>query len=1173
MALFCSLNARAFSLPNGVTAQDWLHIKQQIAASRYHPRPTDEGFVAMNAAQGWQVNYARDGKTILQNAEVEIGMKLASVGPLLIKREPTLMADGDTLTYQHSNGTEEWWVNSPDKTEQWFRINNRLSTEGELQLTIGLETNAEVSQSGNQLVFTTQTNKRISYDRLKVWDSQGLVLPSHMQLAADQASITLVVDDRQASYPITIDPSFSQEHYLKPVVVDALDEFGFSMDVDGLTMVVGTPFEDSAATIINGDSSDNRAGAAGAAYVFTYDFNGWQQQAYLKASNAESGDKFGESVAISGSYIVVGAANEDGDANSTMDNPNNSRLSAGAAYVFKQDGTNWTQQAYLKAHETGGDEFAETVDIDGSTIVVGSKWEDGDRNSTVDDTNNNAANAGAVYVYTRLGSEWSQQAYLKTSQAEVSDQLGISVAISGDTIVAGAFGEDGDANSTINTPNNAASEAGAAYVFVRDDGQWSQQAYLKAHNAQANDEFGKVVAIDGDTLVVGTVLEDGDANSTMASSNNGATDAGAAYVYVREDAVWSQQGYLKAGNAEADDEFADSLAISGNTIVVGAPSEDGDGNSTMDSPNNDLSNAGAAYVFVRVDDVWGQKNYLKADNAGLSDRFGNAVALRGEHIYVAAKGEDGDATSTMTTPNDNASAAGVVYDFAGRYFVGGQAFGLPLGQAMQLSLNGNEILSVDHNGRYEFLTDLQDFRDYSVSVVSTPTGYTCSIVGASGTVGYEDVTNVNVYCSISTFNVTGTVSGLTGNDLILRNNGVYDVIINNNGPFDFGPDFANGTPYDVVVLTQPDNGQICSVANGSGTINGSDAQVDVDCVGLDHTVGGSVSGLDGTLVLQNNGLDDLTLTGNGGFTFDTPIAAGEAYLVSILTQPAHQTCVVNNESGTVADADVTDVLVSCTNNSYDIGGSVSGLAASGLVLQNNGADDLSITANGGFSFDTPLTFGNSYLVSVLSQPAQQTCAVSNESGTVADTDVTDVQVSCTDNSYFIGGNVSGLATTGLTLQNNATDDLNITDNGGFVFSLPLVDGSPYQVTVSALPNEHSCQVNQGSGVIDGDDVVDVDVQCMINTYQIGVLVSGLTGPGLMIQNNGSDDLIINQNGSTPFATRWISGSHYDVQVANQPDDPANTCETIGLSEGVISGDHVLVEVLCGNDLIYQNDFD
>jgi hypothetical protein len=1171
-ALLCCWQVKAVNLPEGVTTDDWQQIKEQIAASRYHPRSTEGGYVALNATQGWQVHFDQDGQTTLISKAVEIGMQLKAVGGQAITQDPQLQAQGDTLTYQHGSGIEEWWVNSPDKTEQWFRLHNRPDSEGALRVTIGLETTANVSQSGNQLLFTTADNKRIRYDRLQVWDSRGNTLPSRMLLADDQSSLTLVVDDNQAHYPITIDPSFSLEDYLKPAVTDQFDEFGFAIDVDGGTMVVGVPLEDSAATLINGDSSDNSANAAGAAYVFVNEFTGWQQQAYLKASNAEAGDRFGESVAISGNYIVVGAANEDGDASSTMANPNNLRLSAGAAYVFNRVGTTWTQQAYLKAHETGADEFAETVDIDGTTIVVGSKWEDGDLNSTVENTNNNAPNAGAVYVFIRQGFEWSQQAYLKAIHAEEDDYFGYSVAISGDTIVAGAFGEDGDFNSTINTPNNAASEAGAAYVFVREDGLWSQQAYLKAHNAQANDEFGVEVAIDDDTLVVGSIYEDGDANSTMVSSNNGATDAGAAYVYVREQGTWSQQGYLKAGNAEAGDEFASALAIAGNTIVVGAPNEDGDASSTLAAPNNNASNAGAAYVYVRVDDNWRYKNYLKANSSSLADYFGNALAISREYIYAAARGEDGDATSTLTSPNDNAIAAGAVYQLSGRYFVGGQVLGLPLGQSLELSLNGTEILSIDHNGSYEFLTDLPDNFDYSVSLVSVPTGYTCSITGASGTLGFEDITDVDVYCSTDVYHVTGTVTGLTGSGLVLRNNGTYDVIINSNGPFDFGPDFANGTPYDVEVLTQPNNGQICAVSNGSGTISGTDAQVSVDCVALEYTVGGTVSGLDGTLVLQNNGLDDLTLTGNGDFTFATPVTDGGAYLISVLTQPAQQTCEVSNASGAMAGADVTDVQVSCTDNSYLIGVSVSGLGAAGLVLQNNGADDLIITGNGGFAFATPVTHGGAYLVSVLTHPAQQTCEVSNASGTVAGANVTDVQVSCTDNSYFIGGSVTGLDGE-LVLQNNGADDLSISSNGGFVFAQPLLHGSPYQVTVAVLPNEQSCQVNQGAGFVDGDDVIDVDVQCETNTYLIGVSVSGLTGPGLMLQNNASDDLLINQNGVTPFATRWVSGSPYAVTVATQPDDPGNTCETIGPSKGVVSGGHVLVNVLCGNDLIYQQGFE
>jgi hypothetical protein len=192
---------------------------------------------------------------------------------------------------------------------------------------------------------------------------------------------------------------------------------------------------------------------------------------------------------------------------------------------------------------------------------------------------------------------FSQQAYLKASNANEYDYLGYSVAISGDTAVIGARGEDSDGSGE---GDNSALDAGAAYVFVRGGSIWTQQAYLKTSNADSEDFFGWPVAISGDTVVVGTISEDG--NGSGGEGNNSATDAGAAYVFVRGGSTWSQQAYLKASNAEAYDYFGyGGVAISGETVVVGAPYEDSDGSG---EENNDAEYAGAVYVFADF------KNYL-----------------------------------------------------------------------------------------------------------------------------------------------------------------------------------------------------------------------------------------------------------------------------------------------------------------------------------------------------------------------------------------------------------------------------------------------------------------------------------------------------------------------------------------------------------------------------------
>ena len=415
--------------------------------------------------------------------------------------------------------------------------------------------------------------------------------------------------------------TWAQQAYLKAPNAESGDYFGYAVALSGDTLVVGAFLEDSnQTTITNGTtaSTDNSAADAGAAYVFVRSGTTWTQQAYLKAPNAEGGDYFGAAIAVSGNTIVVGANKEASNqtiiTNGTTASADNSAADAGAAYVFVRSGTTWTQQAYLKApNAEGGDLFGADVALSGDTLVVGASSEASNQttitNGTTASTDNSAADAGAAYVFTRSGSTWSQQAYLKAPNAEGGDFFGSSVTISGDTIVVGASGEASNqttiTNGTTASADNSAADAGAAYVFVRTGTTWTQQAYLKAPNAESNDNFGRAVSLSGDTLVVGASLEDSNqttiTNGTTASADNTAADAGAAYVFTRTGTTWTQQAYLKAPNAEGGDLFGWTVALSGNTIVVGAWSEDSNQTSTSGtgaSTDNSAPNAGAVYVFT-----------------------------------------------------------------------------------------------------------------------------------------------------------------------------------------------------------------------------------------------------------------------------------------------------------------------------------------------------------------------------------------------------------------------------------------------------------------------------------------------------------------------------------------------------------------------------------------------
>lgn len=414
----------------------------------------------------------------------------------------------------------------------------------------------------------------------------------------------------------------------------------------------------------------------------------WEAQAYLKASNAEAGDQFSYSISISGDTIVVGARYEDSNqttiTNGNTASANNSAALAGAAYVFHRTGTNWEQQAYLKASNIESqDEFGKSVSISGDTIVVGTVGEDSNQttitNGSTASANNSASNSGAVYVFQRDGTTWTQEAYLKAPNAGNNDEFGDSVSISGDTIVIGAPGEDSNQTTITNgataTADNSATDAGGVYVFQRTGGNWIQQAYLKAPNSNAFDRFGSSVEISEDTIVVGSPDEDSNLttiiNGATADADNSAVDSGGAYVFHRTGTTWSQQAYLKAPNVEANDKFGSSVAISKDTIVVGAPFEGSNqttiSNGNTASADNSFPLSGAAYVFHRTGANWVQQAYLKAENTNQGDDFGRSVSIFGDTIVVAARLEDSNQntiTNGTTGSADNSmNSSGAAYVF------------------------------------------------------------------------------------------------------------------------------------------------------------------------------------------------------------------------------------------------------------------------------------------------------------------------------------------------------------------------------------------------------------------------------------------------------------------------------------------------------------------------------
>ncbi|MFZ5876522.1 MAG: integrin [Nitrospirota bacterium] len=407
--------------------------------------------------------------------------------------------------------------------------------------------------------------------------------------------------------------------YMKASNTASVDGFGgaVALSSDGTTLAVGATGEDSNAAGIDGSQADNSALNAGAVYVYTRDNTGaWTQQAYVKASNAETQDGFGGAVALSsdGNTLAVGATGEDGSVPGVnVTESDNGALSAGAVYVFTRDPLGaWTQQAYVKASNPElDDRFGGAVALssDGTTLAVGATGEDSNATG-IDGTqsDSNAIDAGAVYVYTRDTNDiWTQQAYVKASNTESEDGFGGAVALSsdGNTLAVGATGEDSNATG-VNTGagDNTALEAGAVYVYTRNAGVWTQQAYVKASNTESADGFGGAVAVsgDGDTLVVGATGEDSNATGIDgAQGDNGALDAGAVYVYTRDTlGAWTQQAYVKASNTESADGFGGAVAVNsdGDTVAAGATGEDSSATGVGGTQgDNGALNAGAVHLY------------------------------------------------------------------------------------------------------------------------------------------------------------------------------------------------------------------------------------------------------------------------------------------------------------------------------------------------------------------------------------------------------------------------------------------------------------------------------------------------------------------------------------------------------------------------------------------------
>ena len=560
-----------------VTAEDGVSTQTYtVTITRLVPLSDDADLSSLNLSVG-SLDPAFNATTLTYSASVSFTTTSITVTPVLSDTNASVTVNGSFT--DSGAASESINLNEGDNTLTLVVLAEDSTTIQTYTVTVTRQAAGAFAQQAYIKASNTETGDEFGYS--VALDGDTLAVGAFREDGDDTNGLGF---NSGAVYVFTRSAgTWTQQAYIQASNAGQLDSFGFSVALDGDTLVVGATGEASNATGIGQDETNNQAANSGAVYVFTRSGITWTQQAYIKSSNSVWQDVFGSSVALDGDTLAVGALGEDSNATGIgQDEINADALNSGAVYVFTRSIGIWTQQAYIKASNTdAGDAFGVTVALNGDTLAVGAYNEDSDALGVGgDETNNNAGTSGAVYVFTRSASAWTQQAYIKASNTDQLDSFGWSVALDNDTLAVGANREFGE--------NNATAGSGAVYVFTRNNSTWIQQAYIQASNGAKSDFFGWYVALDGDTLAVG-------ANHQDTASE---FQSGAAYVFTRSGSTWTEQAYIKASTTDVQDWFGNSVALDGDTLVVGANGEAS--NSTSIDGNqsdNSAASSGAVYVF------------------------------------------------------------------------------------------------------------------------------------------------------------------------------------------------------------------------------------------------------------------------------------------------------------------------------------------------------------------------------------------------------------------------------------------------------------------------------------------------------------------------------------------------------------------------------------------------
>ena len=467
---------------------------------------------------------------------------------------------------------------------QFFGYSVSLSGDRALIGAIWDEDNGQ--RAGSAYVFEFNGTTWIETEKLvAIQGLSGVELGYSVSLSGDRALVGAPFDDENgrdsgAAFVFDFDKStWSEEAKLIPSEGASRDLFGYSVSLCGDRAVVGAPFDD-----LKGKDS-------GSAYIFEFNGSSWIESVKLTADDAQAGDQFGYSVALSGNRILVGALRNDGSA-----------VNTGSVYVFDYKGSTWTETAKLLSSDTGRYAFGFSVVLMGDRALVGELLGEGI-----------VSGSGAVYVFDFDGIAWNETAKLFASDGANNDKFGYSVSLSGDRVLIGVPNDDDNG-----------SESGSAYVFEYSGISWTEKSKLTPSDGENSDFFGSSVSLSGSWALIGAPEDD----------DNGSF-SGSVYAFYFDGLNWVEAPKLMPSDGDQGDNFGWSVSVFGNRALIGA-----------NNSEYGIAPPGSAYVFDFDGLIWNETMKLSPSDGAIDDWFGTAVTFSDELALISAIQDDDHGTSS-----------------------------------------------------------------------------------------------------------------------------------------------------------------------------------------------------------------------------------------------------------------------------------------------------------------------------------------------------------------------------------------------------------------------------------------------------------------------------------------------------------------------------------------------